>query len=114
MEQQPGIDLRLMQRQDKTLYFELRVRSRVNPRLKLLGIQEFESGNQAQKIGILAGAMAEELCEGHQDTLEPSAAARAAMEAYKELMAENPHIRMGYEEPREADKHIHAARVARN
>ena len=48
-------------------------------------------------MGVLAGAIAEELCEAYGDTLEPSAVARSAMEAYSELMADPRVFGMGDE-----------------
>jgi hypothetical protein len=110
------VTLGLFQRENKTLYWELSVRSEVKPRVLKIGIMEF-GGNtekERQQLGVLGGALAEELCEQYNDTLEPSGVARATMEAHKELLAENPHIRMGDEAPRAADKIIAAGRVARH
>jgi hypothetical protein len=109
------VEVRLMQRQDRSLYYEVLVRSRVRPDLKAKGIHEFGQdveSTEGQKLGLLAGALAEHLCLQYSDTLEPSNCARAAINAHRELMAENPHVRMGDELPRDADKSI-AATVAR-
>jgi len=56
--------------------------------------------NERQKVGVLAGAIAEELCEAYSDTLEPSAVARAAMELHGELMADPRVFGMGDEPER--------------
>ena len=111
------VEVRLMQRNDKSFYFEVLVSSNVRnmPQLKAKGIHEFgldTASTEAQKLGLLAGALAEGLCERYGDTLEPSACARAAVELHHDLMDENPHIRMGDELPRDADAAI-AATVAR-
>lgn len=108
------ITLELFQREDNTLYWEVGVRSEVKPTVIKIGMLEFGNSNEQQKLGILAGAVAEQLCEEYQDTVEPSAVAHTAMEVYQELMAENPHIRTGTEVSRDADKHIAAGRVARH
>ena len=86
-EEQENVELTLFQRTDKTCYWELKVCSEVKPNLKSVGILEHALTNQRQHLGSLGGAMAEELCEKYQDSLEPSAVARAAMEAYDELVA---------------------------
>ena len=111
------VEVRLMQRTDKSLYFEVLVSSNVRnmPQLKAKGIHEFgqdASSTEGQKLGLLAGALAEGLCERYGDTLEPSNCARAAIEAHSDLMRENPHVRMGDELSRDADAAI-AATVAR-
>ncbi len=48
-----------------------------------------------QQCGIVAAMMAEELCEQHNDNLDPSAIARAALQAFRELKAENQTIPWG-------------------
>ena len=111
------VEVRLMQRTDRTLYFEVLVNSNVRsvPQLKAKGIHEHgqdETSTEGQKLGLLAGALAEGLCERYGDTLDPGACARAAIDAHRELMNENPHVRMGDELPRDADSAI-AATVAR-
>lgn len=105
------VEVRLMRRvTDRNYYLEVLVQSRVKPHLKLKGIQEMPT--TPQKVGILAGALAEELCHRYSDTLEPSDVARAAAAAHMELMADTPQAAWGDEAPREADKYI-AARLAR-
>lgn len=95
-EEMDNVEVRYMQRPDKTKFYQVLVRSSVNPTLKKIG--EFEQANArsekktAQLIGVLAGAMAEELCEQYDDTIDPSNAARAAVEAYTEMMADQKGI----------------------
>ena len=79
------VEVRLKQRADKTMYYEVLVSSQVrtNPQLKNKGILEFERGAEErtrQKLGMLAGALAEDLCEKYGDTLDPSDVANAVME----------------------------------
>ena len=104
------IQLRLMQRDDKTLYFEMKVRSEVKPTVKVMGILEAADA-KPQTIAALGGALAETLCEKYADTLDPSTVATAAVVTYRELISENPHIFLGHEAPRAADKEIAAGRV---
>lgn len=104
-----------MQRRDRTIYLQVDVRSEVRPYLLKRGIVEHGEHSQAkeqQVVGALAGALAELLCSEYGDTIEPSGAARAAMEAYRELIAENPILQRGDELPRDADRHF--LRVAPN
>lgn len=103
-----NVEIRLMQRRNKSLYFEVRVRSEVKPRVKKVGIfEKMEDGKrEAQKIAILAGAMAEELCEQYNDTLDPSNVAKAAVEAYREVLLEQKEFLAGYEAPHEMKKKI--------
>jgi hypothetical protein len=107
------VEVRLMQRQDHSLYFEVLVNSRVktNPQMKMKGILEHPDTTK-QKVGLLAGALAEELCERHGSDVDPSEAARYGMEAYRELLMDNPHVAPGDELPREYDRAISAG-VAR-
>jgi hypothetical protein len=95
-----------MRRPDRSVYLEIFVRSEIRPWLLKKGIVEHGAVTQMkerQGIGTLAGAMAEELCEQYADSLEPSAVARAAMDCYDELVAENPVLKLGDELPRDAD-----------
>ncbi|KPJ90657.1 MAG: hypothetical protein AMS18_10285 [Gemmatimonas sp. SG8_17] len=111
-----AVEVRLMKRvQNGSYYFSVLVPSKVKPRLFKQGIVEFERRDQAQVVGALAGALAEELCDQYNDKLDPSSCAHSAMDAYVELMAENPSIMFGDELPRATDKFIDAATgVARN
>ena len=99
------VEVRLMQRGNRSMYYEVLVSSAVkcDPQLKLKGIVEFTNGREGQKVGWLAGAMAETLCERYSDALDPSECASAGAKAHAELMTENPHVSMGDELPREAD-----------
>ena len=109
----PGeVEVCLMQRTDKSLYYEVYVASAVKPGLLNKGIMEFERGNQSQKVGALAGALAEMFCEKYSDTIDPSSCAKNGIDAYEELMAENPHIMLGDELPRAADSKSPHGRVA--
>ena len=89
-----GFEIRLMQRLDKSYYFELKVRSEKQPKVKSLGILEADDADTV-KVGALAAAMAEELCEKYSDTLDPAFVARQAARAYVELGAENPTVHAG-------------------
>lgn len=111
LKERPSVEIRIMRRPNKTLYFEVLVRSNIKPMLKNKGILEFERGiNQRGTVGILAGALAEQLCERYGDTLDPSTVAATAERAYARLMAENPAVfGIGDELPRAAD-----ARLGRN
>jgi hypothetical protein len=76
----------------------------VKPGVMRRGILEWERSNQAQQVGILAGAIAEELCEHYSDTIDPSDCARAAMAAYTKVMAmDKVQFQLGDEAPRAAD-----------
>ena len=90
------------QRADTSIYWEVMVRSGVRPRLLKVGILEFERRDQAEKIMVLAGALAEELCEQYHDTLDPGSVARAARDCYRELLSENMVLQPGFELPRDA------------
>lgn len=70
--------------------------------LKLIGIMEAGTGDKMEraKVGVLAGALAEDLCKRFKDKIDPSAAARAAEEAHRELVAEMTAL-PGEEAPRE-------------
>ena len=95
MEEQPRptVEVRIMRRSDKTLYFAVLVRSKVKIGLKNKGILEFKKGlNQRGAVGILAGSLAEMFCEKYSDTLDPSDTAAAAERAYSKLMQENPFV----------------------
>ncbi len=76
-----------MQREDKTLYYEVKVGSEVKPLVKAVGILEYADAD-LKKITVLGGALAEHLCEKYGDTLDPDIVARAAHEAFRELRAE--------------------------
>lgn len=109
------VEVRLMQRiglpKANKYYFEVLVRSSVRRFHKMKGIIEHEPTNQSEKIGYLAGYLAEEMADRYEENrLDPSDCARAAIEAYLELMAENPQVGIGDEIPRDADTSI----LARN
>ncbi|RKZ20175.1 hypothetical protein DRQ50_00015 [bacterium] len=109
------VEVRLNQRTDLTFYYDVLVHSNVKPGLRMKGIHEAfkdDASTEAQRLGLLAGGLAELLCDRYGDTIEPSACARAAVTAHQELLAENPHIGIGDEAPRDADSSI-AATLAR-
>ena len=97
------VEMRVLQRvQDKSLYWEVKVRSAIRPRIKKIGIVEVEHGvNQSIKVGVLAAAMAEELCEQYHDMLDPAVIERAARGLYERTIADNPQVAgLGDELPR--------------
>lgn len=94
----PTVELKLMQRTDKTQYFEVWIRSCIKPRLRRGSIVERDF-NAEVKIEILAGAIAEEMCESFDDTLDPGEVARLARTAFLELNNENPRPLLGDEAP---------------
>ena len=107
MDDQELIELRVMKRmkgiKGGTYYLELRVRSRVRPGLKKLGIVELSnqpSRDIKRQIAFCAATMAEELGTQYGDNLDPSAVAGVALEAFDELMSENPTIQWGDEPER--------------
>ena len=113
--QKPSVKVRLLQRADKTHYWEVSVRSKKYPRLLSKGIWEWARNDQAHEVGILAGAMAEQLAAKYKDTrMDPDSCYHDARRIYKAIRARNNQLYgMGDELPRSADKVI-ASRVARN
>lgn len=94
----PTVEIKLMQRTDKTQYFEVWVRSESKPRIRHGTIVERDFRAEA-KIEIVAGAMAEGLCEKYDDTLDPGEVAKNARQAFIELNHENPKPILGGEAP---------------
>jgi len=81
------VKVRLMQRPaDRSYYLEIRVRSVARPRVIRIGVVDYRSEHLERRIGLVAGAIAEELNEAYNDRIEPSAAAQAAVELFRELM----------------------------
>lgn len=104
-----------MQRSNRSVYLEVRVRSEAKPNLLKVGMiehGEHSQSKEAQLVGALAGALAEVLCEEYSDTIEPSAVARTAISAYQEMVAENPVLAHGEELPLDASPA--QVRMARN
>lgn len=100
------VEIQLTKRiQDGSLYLSVFVRSERRPSLQLMGILEHEKTDQGQKVGMLAGALSEELCERYADTIDPSIAAREAIGAYRRLM-DRARLVLGDELPRDADQFI--------
>lgn len=113
----PGgqVKLTLHRRPNKTQYYKVRVYSKVKPNSAFEGIEEWEPEDQAQRIGVLAGALAEELCVRFQDTIDPSDCAHAGVRAYRRLRAQiekatnrdvERAVQPGTELPRDADAHL--------
>lgn len=94
----PTVELKLMQRTDKTQYFEVWVRSEIKPSLRRGTVVERDFRAET-KIEICAGAIAEEMCEAFDDTLDPGEVARQAKLAFLELNNENPRPVLGSEAP---------------
>ena len=93
-----------MQRKNKSVYFDIYVRSEVRPTVlkkSLMEHGEHTQQKERQLLGVLAGAMAEELCAQYGDTLEPSAVARGMMELYDDMVAQYPILTLGDEQPRD-------------
>lgn len=99
------VEINVMQRSDKSMYFEVNVRGVLKPNSIMQGI--LEQGKHTKEclaIMVLAAALAEELIASVGDTmLDPDMVAQTAEQCYRELMAENPHIKLGTELPRYAD-----------
>lgn len=106
------VEVRLMKRQDRSYYYEVLVSSatRRRPQLKVKGI--LEAPTSAQQVGVLAGALAEILCERYDDRLEPSEVAHAAANTFSELPP-TPVALLGDELPRERDSAIAASLAKR-
>lgn len=89
------IEVRLMQRLNKSFYIEVKLRSEVKPKVKALGIVEQKDADMLT-VAALAGALAEHLGERYGDTLDPEHVAKKAAVAYRELMAEaRPNVIFG-------------------
>lgn len=89
------------QREDGTRYYDVRVRSKTKPMISWQGILEYPAPHQ--KVAVLAGALAEELCEKYGDSkLDPSECARRALELAK--WAEKQPVKPGGEPPRSMDR----------
>ena len=101
------VEVSAMQRDDKSIYFQITVWGAQFFRSAMQGIVEFGAERRENAVMTVAGALAEELCERLGDTqLDPDKAAHTALAAYRELMAGNPHLLPGDEAPREYDRAI--------
>ena len=101
MLEKPGVEVYLMQRHDRTQYFEVWVRSENlhnGVRIRNGSIVERQFGDEV-KIEITAGAIAEGIAEKYSDPIDPGEAARAARQAFLELNSLNPRPVLGDEEP---------------
>lgn len=102
------VEITVKQRPDHTLYFEVTVNGCAKPQSSMVGILEVgKERREEYAIMILAGALAEELCERVNDNLlDPDNVAHAAGRAYRDLKAKHPHIISGSELPRHADRAV--------
>jgi hypothetical protein len=98
----------------RTDYYEVKVRGARHQRRALIGqVEATEVRAHGPKLlAVLAGALAEEIAERFHDTIEPSAAARAAVAAYEELKLENPHV-YGSDDAQPTVNDARKARLAR-
>lgn len=99
----PTVAIRLMQRTDKSQYFEICVSSDRTfknaynrPQLRSIVERDF---NSEVKLEAVAGALAEELCERFGATLDPGEVARAARSLYLDFNRTNPRPVLGDEAP---------------
>lgn len=99
------VQIRALQRPDRSIYWELSVRSQVRPNLLRIGNIELERRDQTAKVMVLAAAIAEELCEKYGDTLDPSTVAVTARDCYREILSENIQLQPGHE-PRDASSGV--------
>lgn len=77
------------QRAKEGHYVVVSVMSQVKPGLEKNGSMRFDAGNATEmrkKVNTLAGALAEMLCEEHGDRIDPSEVAKAANEAWDDLL----------------------------
>ena len=107
MTSKPTVQLSLFQRPNNSLYWEVRVRCTLRPVARLGFLEQYKATEQT--VGVLAGALAEELCERYHDTLDPSECDRIAREAYREIIADLPKPKPGDELPRDADRAVRVA-----
>lgn len=92
--QKPMVELHLMQRQDKTQYFEVWIRSGIHRKGSIIE-RDFQ---ERMRIEVLAGAIAEDMAESFNDSdMDPSECARRAVEAYLEISLDNPRPVLGDE-----------------
>lgn len=99
----PTVAIRLMQRIDKSQYFEICVSSdrtfkgpHNRPQLRSIVERDFSA---EAKIEVLAGALAEDLCERFGSTLDPGEVAKTARSVFLDLNNENPRPMLGDEAP---------------
>lgn len=90
----PMVELKLMQRPDRTQYFEVWVRSGIHRKGSIVE-RDFQ---ERMRIELLAGAIAEDVAESFLDSdIDPSECARRAVEAYLEINLDNPRPVLGDE-----------------
>lgn len=103
------VEVAVYMRTDQSKYYQIKIRSAVKRGVCRLGILEIEGESMQkdrQRVGALAGAMTEELCEKYGDSLDPDDVARQAMSAHQELVMETPALLWGDELPRAADRSL--------
>lgn len=94
----PAVNLKLMQRRDESQYFEVWVRSESQPR-RQLGIIVERGFQESTKIECAAALLAEEIGEKwHDNLIDPSLIAKAAVSSYISLNMWNPRPQLGDEE----------------
>ena len=90
-QQKPSVEVNLMERPlDKTQHFEVWVRSAINPKILMGRVVERGVFRERDMIFLVAINNAIDINEKHLDNLDPDQIARAAVEAYDELIADNP------------------------
>lgn len=85
----PIVELRLMQRVDRSQYIEVWVRSHAKPWIKQGTIVERAQGS-SRKVVLAAGALAEALCDKYGDDRDSTVVAHLAQEAINEMTFDNP------------------------
>lgn len=90
----PTVVMRLMRRKDGSEFIEICVSSDRTykgpynrPQMRSVIERNFAA---TAKIEVLAGALAEDLCEKYGATLDPSEVARTAAEVYRQIVKDNP------------------------
>lgn len=94
MAMKPMVEVKLMERADKTQYFEIWVRSGIHRKGTIVE-RDFQ---ERMKVGIQAGALAEDVAESFNDSdIDPSECSHRAIEAYLEINLNNPRPMFGDE-----------------
>lgn len=97
----PTVEIKLMERKDRSQYFEIWVRSaKLHRGMRIRNGTIVERDFNAEvKIEAAAGAIAESIAEKYDDPIDPGEIARAARTAFLELNHENPKPILGDEDP---------------
>ena len=116
LDHETAVELKLLRRPDKSLYWQIKVRSAEQTRRKLIGTVESGTKRERYKIGVCAAALAEQLHEnktkaglilpirrkGQSESIDPGAVALAAERAYDKIKAQQGAPSMGNEPPRKS------------